>query len=178
MTENEYLRQMVSALMKQNSKLQAQITVLTERIYELLEQQDKKNKNSRNSSKPPSSDGYSKPAPKSLKKPSGKKPGGQNGHKGSGMKLTRKPDEFVAHFPVACHNCPNRGVCEMKVAEHRYEEDISIQTHVTAHLQMKCCYPRQGGKTLLGEFPGNIKATKQYGAIWSPLPPRCQPLEW
>lgn len=164
MTENEYLRQMVSALMKQNSELQAQITVLTERIDELLEQLDKKNKNSRNSSKPPSSDGYSKPAPKSLKKPSGKKPGGQKGHKGSGMKLTRKPDTFVPHFPVACHNCPNRGACEMKIAERRYEEDISIQTHVTAHLQMKCCCPRQGGKTLLGEFPDNIKATKQYGA--------------
>ena len=57
MTENEYLRQMVSALMKQNSELQAQITVLTERINEFLEQQDKKSKNSRNSSKPPSSDG-------------------------------------------------------------------------------------------------------------------------
>ena len=79
------------------------------------------------------------------------------------MKLTRKPDTFVPHFPVACHNCPNRALCEMKVAERRYEEDISIQTHVTAHLQMKCCCPRQGGKTLLGEFPENIKATKQYG---------------
>lgn len=178
MTENEFLRELVAALMKQNAELlaqvasaneqitaaNAQIAVLTERIEELLEQLDKKNKNSRNSSKPPSSDGYSKPAPKSLKKPSGKKPGGQKGHKGSGMKIPRKPDAFVPHFPVACLNCPNRALCEMKVAERRYEEDISIQTHVTAHLQMKCCCPRQGGKTLLGEFPDNIKATKQYGA--------------
>ena len=111
MTEIEFLRQMVSALTKQNAELldqvaaaNAQIDALTERIDELLEQLDKKNKNSRNSSKPPSSDGYSKPAPKSLKKPSGKKPGGQKGHKGSGMKITRKPDEYVPHFPVACHN--------------------------------------------------------------------------
>lgn len=171
MTEVEFLRELVAALTKQNAELldqvaaaNAQIAALTERIDELLEQLDKKNKNSRNSSKPPSSDGYSKPAPKSLKKPSGKKPGGQKGHKGSGMKITRKPDEYVPHFPAACLNCPNRAVCEMKVAEQRYEEDISIQTHVTAHLQMKCCCPRQGGKLLLGEFPCNIKATKQYGA--------------
>lgn len=171
MTENEFLRELVAALTKQNAELldqvaaaNAQIAALTERIDELLEQLDKKNKNSRNSSKPPSSDGYSKPAPKSLKKPSGKKPGGQKGHKGSGMRITRKPDEYVPHFPAACLNCPNRAVCEMKVAEQRYEEDISIQTHVTAHLQMKCCCPRQGGKLLLGEFPCNIKATKQYGA--------------
>ena len=80
------------------------------------------------------------------------------------MKLTRKPDTFVPHFPVACHNWPKRGACEMKIAERRYEEDISIQTHVTAHLQMKCCCPRQGGKTLRGEFPDNIRATKQYRA--------------
>ena len=146
MTENEFLRELVAALTKQNAELQEQIAVLTERIDELLEQLDKKNKNSRNSSKPPSSDGYSKPAPKSLKKSSGKKPSGQKGHKGSGMKIIRKPDEYVPHFHAACLNCPNRAVCEMKVAEQRYEEDISIQTHVTAHLQMKCCCPRQGGK--------------------------------
>ena len=73
MTENEFLRGLVAALTKQNEELlaqvasaNAQIAVLTERIEDLLEQLDKKNKNSRNSSKPPSSDGYSKPAPKSL----------------------------------------------------------------------------------------------------------------
>ena len=68
MTENEFLREFVAALTKQNAELldqvaaaNAQIAALTERIDELLEQLDKKNKNSRNSSKPPSSDGYSKP---------------------------------------------------------------------------------------------------------------------
>lgn len=171
MTENEFLRQMVSALTKQNAELldqvtaaNAQIAALTERIDELLEQLDKNNKNSRNSSKPPSSDGYSKPAPKSLKKPSGKKPGGQKGHKGSGMKITRKPDEFVSHYPSACLNCPNRASCEMSVAERRYVEDIVIKTSIIEHQQMKCCCPKQGGKTILGEFPTHIRATKQYGS--------------
>ncbi len=72
MTENEFLRELVAALTKQNAELldqvaaaNAQIAALTERIDELLEQLDKKNKNSRNSSKPPSSDGYSKPPEKS-----------------------------------------------------------------------------------------------------------------
>ena len=164
MTEVEFLRQMVAALTKQNSELQAQVAVLTERIDELLDQLDKKNKNSRNSSKPPSSDGYNKPAPKSLKKPSGKKPGGQKGHKGSSMKLLRKPDEIVPHYPSACLGCPNRALCQMRVAERRYEEDIVIRTHIVEHRQMACCCPRQENKELLGEFPGNITATKQYGS--------------
>lgn len=163
MTEVEFLREMVSALTKQNAELQEQIAILTERINELLEQLDRKKKNSNNSSKPPSSDGYSKPAPKSLKKPSGKKPGGQKGHKGSSMKLLRKPDEVREHYPSACVGCPNRALCQMRVAERRYEEDMVIRTHIVEHRQMACCCPRQGNETVKGTFPANITATKQYG---------------
>ena len=47
------------------------------RIAELEEQL---HKNSHNSSKPTSTDGYEKPSPKSQRKKSGKKAGGQNGH--------------------------------------------------------------------------------------------------
>jgi transposase len=60
---------------------------------------------SRNSSKPPSTDGLDKPAPKSLRGRSGRKPGGQPGHEGRTLRQVERPDEVVIHEPGACAGC-------------------------------------------------------------------------
>ncbi len=61
-------------------------------------------KDRHNSSKPPSSDGL-KRKPKSLRAKSGKKPGGQLGHRGETLRLVATPDEVVEHRPARCAHC-------------------------------------------------------------------------
>jgi hypothetical protein len=63
--------------------------------------------NSVNSSKPPSSDGLAKPAPKprSLRKKTDRKPGGQRGHDGTTLRQVAKPKHEVVHEPGPCTGC-------------------------------------------------------------------------
>ena len=63
--------------------------------------------NSQNSSKPPSSDGLGKPAPRSLRRRGGK-PGGQDGHPGQTLRQVTTRDVIVQHEPVCCAGQPGR----------------------------------------------------------------------
>ena len=58
----------------------------------------------RNSSKPPSTEGLAKPAPKpkSLRKKTGRKPGGQAGHRGHTLVQSPAPDVVITHAPKVC----------------------------------------------------------------------------
>ena len=118
--QNEFLQKTIESL---NQNIQSQtetIETLTEEIADLKE---KLNKNSRNSSKPPSSDGYSKPNPKSLRPKSEKKAGGQKGHKSSNLSVPKKIDRTVSHYPARCEKCPLFEKCKGTVcvpAEKRY----------------------------------------------------------
>jgi transposase len=82
--------------------LQARIVEQDAEIAELRRQLAA---SSRNSSKPPSSDGLDKPAPKSLRGRSGRKPGGQPGREGRTLRQVAVPDEVVVHEPGACTGC-------------------------------------------------------------------------
>ena len=155
-------------LSEQNEQLTRIISTLTQTIDDLnrtiAELQEQLNKNSRNSSMPPSSDGYKKPAPKSLRKPSGKKVGGQKGHKGQTLKITAEPDTVLPHMPSACSGCPRYEQCykTARTVETRRVADASVESRVTAHEAMEVCCPLCG-KELRGTFPEEIKAPIQYG---------------
>lgn len=71
--------------------LESQIKELTQRLIAL---ESRLNQNSRNSSKPPSTDFFikEKPNPKSRRKKTGKKPGGQEGHPGTTLDMVNDPE--------------------------------------------------------------------------------------
>ena len=60
---------------------------------------------SKNSSRPPSSDGLGKPTPKSLRKKTGRGPGRPEGQPGTTLKLADRPDRVIWHEPGCCTSC-------------------------------------------------------------------------
>ena len=83
------------SLVKENIELRAKVKSL----------EDKLAVNSTNSSKPPSKDDFKPPPNRSLREQSGKKPGGQLGHKGRGAGLRDNPDEIIAYQVAMCPDC-------------------------------------------------------------------------
>ena len=104
----KHLTSVINELVRRLDETTAKLNAANEKIGELTE---RLNKNSQNSSKPPSSDGYSKPAPKSLRTSSGKKQGGQPGHKGHSLKTNIEPTKVLQHMPGACIGCPSYESC-------------------------------------------------------------------
>lgn len=137
----------------------ARVQELTAKIAEL---EGRLTQNSRNSSKPPSLDGYGKPKPKSLR-PLGKNPtGGQKGHEGHTLKKAESPDHSVLHAPPATGDVGGLPLLEATVAETRQVFDLP-PTHyeVTEHqvLMARCAC----GKGHRGEFPEGVTGPGQYG---------------
>ena len=147
----------------QHEKDAARIEALTRKIEELTAK--KTRKDSHNSSMPPSSDGYGKPSPKSLREKTGKKAGGQPGHKGNSMEITREPDEVKEYLPEKCWNCPMASKCKSNYtcACRRYEYDVKVTTTLTEHRVLVCECPLEKGRKTAGEFPEEITSSKQYG---------------
>jgi len=96
-------RELINAQQQEIELLRGQLTSLATELANLRE---RIGRSSRNSSKPPSSDGLGFKPPE-RRKGSGRKRGGQPGHPGSGPELLpiERVDEVVEHHPDACRRC-------------------------------------------------------------------------
>src|SRR5664279_701661 len=84
------------------AELEAENAALKTRVADLEAQL---RTNSQNSSNPPSTDGPGQPATRSLRKPSKRKPGGQDGHRGQTLAQVSDPDVVIRHEPTCCRGC-------------------------------------------------------------------------
>ena len=155
-----------------------EIILLMQQHIEVLEQQlrmqaaelqklkDQLAKDSRTSSKPPSSDGVKKKArqPRSLRKQTGRKSGGQPGHAGRTLTQVTAPDHTEVHPACVCPQCAaDLQAVEVQRVERRQVFDIPpVRVEVTEHqAEVKTC--PQCGAQVKGQFPPDVTQPVQYG---------------
>ncbi|UCH95773.1 MAG: IS66 family transposase [Candidatus Aminicenantes bacterium] len=151
--ENDSLEKENAQLKKENEELKNQINSLREQL----------NKDSHNSSKPPSTDGFKKKT-KSLRKPSGKKPGGQPGHAGHTLEMVENPDHITVYRIDECENCGySLDSKKLYNVEHHQVFDIpTLKMEVVEHqAEMKIC-PKCGAINK-AKFPSQASNIVQYG---------------
>jgi len=136
---------------------------LAEAREQIAELEARLRQNPRNSSRPPSSEGLAKPAPRSLRKKSGRKPGGQDGHKGTTLAQVARPDREIRHEPGCCGRC-GAGLAGRPVTgvERRQVFDLQpVRAEVTEHqlIERECgC-----GQRTRSAAPAGAEAPVQYG---------------
>ena len=127
---------MILLLQNQVEGLRKQNELLTSRVDEL---EDRLNKNSQNSNKPPSSDGLRK---KPVKRPAftrkkGKKVGGQEGHQGKTLEFCVTPDFVEEYLPKQCGCGEKLDKREAKIVEKRQVFDLpEPKLEVTEHQKL------------------------------------------
>jgi transposase len=152
----------------ENGELRALVERLTARLDALesenAELRRRLGQNSRNSSKPPSSDSpFMKPAPRSLRRKSGRKPGGQAGHPGSTLAQVCDPHERLRHEPGPCAGCgaDRTGASEVGMEKRQVFDLPPMTVRVIEHqlIARRCAC----GITTCGSAPQGVSAPVQYG---------------
>lgn len=154
--QDELLRgqsQLIAVLQVANAELAQRISLLEARL----------DKNSQNSSQPPSSDAFVKPPPRSLRRKSGRKPGKGQGDPGFRLEPRADPDEVRTHAPVSCRGCGS-GLQDAPVVgdQRRQVFDLpAIELEVIEHrAERRAC---GCGVTTTAAFPAEASAPTCYG---------------
>jgi len=150
--ENKLLRDIILRLEKRILELEAQVRQLSI------------SKNSRNSSKPPSSDMFPPKRNQSLRESNGKKTGGQPGHKGNTLEMSSFADEVIKLFPEYCNHCGS-GLSDAveEYQSKRQVVDIPPTTPIVTEYRkyLKIC-PNCGNHQETN-FPQGVTNNIQYG---------------
>jgi transposase len=150
-------------LLAENKEQANLIKLLYLRICELEEEnrQLRNFKNSSNSSIPPSKD----IARITIKKPaSGKKTGGQPGHKGAFLEMTDTPDEIIDIMPNYCNCCgSDLSNVESESYSSRQEIDIPPIKAIIKEYRSHSKHCHKCGKVQSSSFPERLKSPVQYG---------------
>ena len=141
------------------------ITQLTEKIVQLeariTELEARLNRSSRNSSQPPSMDGFRRP--QSPRKKGERPPGGQKGHKGQTLEMVENPDKTEVHSVLTCDGCgaaleDEKPVKVERRQVHDAEFKIMVTEHRAEHKQCPHC-----GRVNRADFPSDVEFPIQYG---------------
>jgi transposase len=153
---------LIAAMQATVEAQQRQTVALSARVKEL---EGRLGKDSHNSSKPPSSDGLAKkPAPKSLRGKSGRRSGGQPGHRGHTLEFAECPDHTITYAPVSCQNCgASLKDAPIHKAERRQVFDLPPTALVVTEHQALTCSCQACGQNNKAEFPANVAHRVQYG---------------
>lgn len=152
------LQSKVEALEKKNQELEARNRELEAENRELRSRADA---NSRNSHRPPSSEGLKKkPA---LPKQKNKARGGQKGHKGKTLEMVSQAEREVPCRPQVCPCGHPLADVIGRVVERRQVFELPEPKLDVIEFQRWICTCPQCHRQVSGEFPANVKAPVQYG---------------
>jgi transposase len=121
-------------------------------------------KDSHNSGRPPSTAPPWAKRTRSLRRPSGRKPGGQAGHHGETLRLCERPNRVVERRPRECRSC-HAPLDAAQVLGHRRQQVVEVvpaRLRVTEH-QLAVLKCGACGKTTRGEFAGAVRSGVRYG---------------
>ncbi len=168
-------QRIIEDLSQEMGKLQRQIARLKQELRETRSDNHRlrrrnselealSTKDSHNSSRPPSTDPPWSKRTRSLRRPSGKPPGGQVGHRGSTLRLTQKPQRVVTHRPKQCRHClsPLREGHSAGSERRQVIDLVPARLRVTEHRAEVVRCPSCGRRTKAA-FPASVRASVQYG---------------
>lgn len=141
--------------------LSAEIAALQERVKWL---EDRLAQDSHNSHRPPSGDSFKRRRTKSLRKATGKKPGGQTGHPGTTLRLVENPDQTIVHPVKRCRHC-QQTLAAMAAEAYERRQVVELpppHIEVTEHrAEIKTC--RRCHQSTRADFPADVTRVVQYG---------------